>query len=205
MKPNLKSYEALSMQFSATLPLSDELISRVQNVSPPDKDGDSGFFDSYNGHRAYAWVMAYTRNLDKDMRKYRINFNYEAEKGRRLRMAVPRIEQLVEILSSLKETVNFECNVGFKFGKRLKPKPIISLPIKYTESPRMPFDTIQGLHLVKRSGGKPQYEVILEAGSPREIVALTYFTYASNIQKSLPDKILKHGAEIAKEFVTKEK
>jgi len=204
MKPNLKSYHAISMRFFTTLALTDDLISRIQNISPPDEDGDSAFFDSYEGHRVHVWVVKENEGIDKDVRRFRIHFNYEQGRGGRLRKSTPQVEQLLDILSSIEEKMDFDCQVAFEFGKRLKPKPIISLPIKYTESPNMPFDIIQGLRLVKLDDKKWKYDAILEAVTAGTIMANISFSHTSEIQESLANKILEEGAAIAESFVSKE-
>jgi len=204
MKPNLKPHHAISMRFFTTLALTDDLISQIQNISPPDEDGDSAFFDSYEGHRAYVWVIKANKGIDKDIQRFRIHFNYEQGRGGRLRKSTPQVEQLLDILSSIEEKIDFDCQVAFEFGKRLKPKPIISLPIKYTESPNMPFDIIQGLHLVKLGDKKWKYDAILEAVAAGAIMANIFFSHTSEIQESLANKILEEGAAIAESFVSKE-
>ena len=204
MKPNLKSYHAISLEFSTTLTLTDDLISKIQNISPPDKDGDSLFVDSYNGHRAFVWVIGVDKGVDKDIRRFRIEFNYELVRGGKLRKSTPRIEQLFDILSLIEEKMDFDCRVAFTFGKRLKPKSIISLPMKYMELPNMPFDRIQGLHLVKLDGKEKKYDVILEAPAQGIIMENVFFKYIFRIDKSLPDKILREATTISDSFVFKE-
>jgi len=192
------------MHVSTTLTLTGDLISKIQDVSHPDEDGDSVFVDSYDGHRAYVWVIDEDKGSDRDTRRFSIEFTYEARRGARLRQGTPRIEQLIEVLSSTREEGDFDCRVIFEFGKRLKPKPIISLPMRYTESPDMPFDVIQGLHLVKIDDKKWQYDVILEATKAGVIMGNIHFTCTSEIDKALADRILERGTSIADRFVSKE-
>lgn len=201
MKPNLKSYNATSLEFYTTLVLTDELISEIQNISPPDEDGDSLFVDSYKSHRAFVWVIEVDKGLDKGTRRFRVEFNYELGRGRRLRKSTPRIEQLIDILSSIKEKVDLDCRVALEFGKRLKPKPLITLPMKYMDFPDMPFDRIQGLHLVKLDDKETKYEVILEAPVEGIIMENVFFKYTSEVNKSLAGKILGEATTISHRFV----
>jgi len=204
MRPNLKSHHATLVHFDTTLTLTDGLISEIQNVSPPDADGDSPFLDSYDGHRAWVWVIALDKGVKEGVRRFRIEFNYQVRAGGRLSRRIPRIEQLMNILCSIKEKTDFDCRVAFQFGKRLKPRPIIGLPMKYLELPNMPFDRIQGLHLVKFDGSKIKYEVILEAPANGVVVENVLFSYASEIDNSLAGKILVGAATISDKFVLKE-
>jgi len=197
MQPKLKSCNAMVLEFSSTVPLSDEQISKIRNVSRPDKDGDSDFFDSYEGHR----VLAIVRRAKEKTQEYKIEFTYEARTAKRLPKRLPRIRQLVETLCLVKEQLNFECSVVFEFRRNLHPRPIISLPMKYIEAPNMPFDRIQGLHLVKLDGNKTEYDVYLEAPTQGIVFENVEFNYVSSFDESLPDKILTKAKSISDKVV----
>lgn len=200
MQPNLKAHHVNLLEFSTTLSLTDDLISKIRDSSRPDKDGDSVFFDSYRGHRAIAVV----KGINKDIQNFEVEFTYQAVSGGRLSKSFPRIEQLTDVLSSVKEQLNFECSVSFTFGKSLRPRPIISLPMKYIEAPNIPFDRIQGLHLIKLDDGETKYDVFLEAPTQGVLLENVVFKYKSRIARSLADKILLEGTSISDRFVSKE-
>lgn len=200
MQPKLRSCNASVLEFSSTIPLSDEQISKIRDVSHPDKDGDSSFFDLYQGHR----TLAIVREAEEKTQEYKIEFTYVARTARKLSKHTPRISQLVEILSSVKEQLNFECSVIFEFGRKLRPKSIISLPMKYIEAPNMPFDIIQGLHLVKLNGNETKYDVFLEAPSKGILYENVEFNYVSSFDESLPDKILTKAKSISDKIVFRE-
>ena len=73
MQPNLKSYYADSLEFSATLPLPSNLVSKIQDASQTDEDGDSVFLDSYKSHRALAVVIGINR---EDTSNFKVRFAY---------------------------------------------------------------------------------------------------------------------------------
>jgi len=200
MQPKFRSCNAKVLEFSSTVPLSHEQISKIRDVSHPDKDGDSDFFDSYEGHRALAIV----RGAKEEAQEYKIEFTYEARTARRLSKRLPRIRQLVETLCLVKEQLNFECSVIFEFGRNLHPKSIISLPMKYIEAPNMPFDRIQGLHLVKLDGHETKYDVFLEAPTKGIVFENIEFNYVSSFDESLPDKILTEAKSISDKVVFRE-
>ena len=200
MQPNLKSLNAISLEFSATVPLSNEQISKIRDVSHPDKDGDSIFFDSYEGHRSLAIV----KGANKDTKEYEVEFAYEARSQRRLPKRLSRVMQLVETLFLVKEKLNFECTVSFTFGRRLHAKSIINLPNKYIEAPNMPFDRIQGLHLVKLDGNEIKYDVFLEAAAQGVLFENIIFKHTSSFNESLPEKILQEAEIISDRVVFKE-
>lgn len=204
MKPNLKSLNAKLLHFDGAIALTAEIISEIQGVSAPDKDGDCPFVDAYDGHRGWAWVMGTTRQQDRELRNIMIEVNYEPSSGGRLGKRTPRIDQLVEILSSIKEDVDFNCQVNFQFRKRLKPMSIIRLPIKYSDLPNMPFDSVQGLHLVKLDGKETKYEVFLDSTPDGTVILNVFFKYMSAIDPSVAGKILHEATKIASSFVATE-
>jgi len=199
MQPELKQCDAMVLEFSSTVTLSEQQISKIREVARPDKDGDSDFFDSYEGHRALAIV----RGAREEAQRYEIEFVYETRTEKRLSKRLPRIRQLVEVLCLVKEQLNFDCSVAFKFGKNLRPKAIIGLPMKYIEAPNMPFDRIQGLHLVKLDGNKTKYDVFLEAPTQGILFETVEFSYRSPFDESLPDKILTEAKSISDKVVFK--
>jgi hypothetical protein len=200
MQPKLRSCNAIVLEFSSTIPLSDEQISKIRDVAHPDKDGDSSFFDLYQGHR----TLAIVREAEEKIQEYKIEFTYVARTARKLSKRTPRISQLVKILCLVKEQLNFECSVIFEFGRKLRPKSIISLPMKYIEAPNMPFDRIQGLHLVKLNGNETKYDVFLEAPSKGILYENVEFNYVSSFDESLPDKILTKAKSISDKVVFRE-
>lgn len=199
MQLNLKVHNVTSLEFKTGLTLSDDSISKIRSVASPDEDGDSFFVDTYKGHRAFVLV----REIDEDARRFEIEFTYQPLSGGRVLKRIPRIEQLIEILSSIQEPIAFNCEVAFVFGKRLRPRCIISLPMKYIEAPNVPFDRIQGLHLVKLDA-QPKYEIFLEAPARGILGANILFEYTSKVDESLASKILVEAEAISNKFVIKE-
>jgi len=199
MQPNLKLYNVTSLEFKTKLIFNDDLILQIRTIANPDEDGDSFFADTYKGHRAFVRI----REIDKDIRRFEIEFTYVTLGGRRLPKHIPRIEQLIEILASMQEPISFDCEVSFLFGKSLRPRCIISLPMKYIETPNMPFDRIQGLHLIKLDN-QLKYDVFLEAPTTGILMANILFEYKSSVDESLAGKILVEAEAIANKFVIKE-
>jgi hypothetical protein len=204
MKLNLKACDIIELRFLVTLTLSDDLIAQIKEASPPDEDGDSIFVDSYEvdgaKHRAWVWVSM----VNEGTTKFRIDFNYELGKGGRLRKSTPRINKVVGILCSVEEEVDITCQVSFQFGRRRKAKPIIPLPLKLIELPNIPFDEIDGLHLVKRDGKQTKYDVILGVSSGGALTEIIFFDYHSRIREDLADEIIREAVRISNLFILKE-
>jgi len=182
----------------------DELISKVRKVSKPDDEGDSIFIDSYDidgtRHRCWGWVL----EQDKSKRIFSIELNYEAKGGGRIGKKMPRIAQLLDILSSIDNVFEFDCRAYFQYAKRIKPKPVVELPMKLINVPNMPFDRIQGVHLIKLEGNKTKYDVALDTLTNGILIANISFNYRANIQETICDDILKKAVEISNLFVSKE-
>lgn len=205
MQLNLKAFNIVYLRFSSsTMTFTDELISRVRKVSKPDNEGDSIFIDSYDidgiRHLCWGWVL----EQDKGKRVFSIELNYEAKGSGRISKKMPRIAQLFDMLSSIDDVLEFDCRAYFQYAKRTKAKPIVELPLKLVNVPNMPFDRIQGVHLIKLNGNKTEYDVALDILTNGILILNISFNYRANIQEKLCDDILKEAVEISNLFVSKE-
>jgi len=203
MKPNLVAVNALQLKFYAELPLASNLVSEIHKVSKPDQDGDSVFLDSYSterhGHRVIAWVISPTENEVN----YRISFVYGVERAGRPSKRAPKLGDLIDILSNLKQIVEFECEGIFQFRRREDTTSVVSLPLKISQSPIIPFDEIRGLRFVKLEGSKIQYSVILDLTPDGTLYQNVGFSHSDEFSKNLADSILNKAVDISKKFITK--
>lgn len=200
MQINLKAHNVTDLEFLSKITLTADLIAEIHKLSTPDSDGDSSFFDSYENHRALVWVKkADGKTLQSD-----IEFLYQAKKGGRLRKEIPRISQLIDLLSPISQQLAFECTASFSFSKKLRAKSVVHLPQKYLELPDMPFDRIQGMHLVKLDGSETKYHVFLEVPTQGVIIENIVFKYSSKIDSNLANNILAEAVKISDKFVIKE-
>lgn len=210
MRPNLKKYSAKSIHINTEVALTNKIVAKLKRVSFQDEDGDYPFIDAYRNNLSWAWVIDERERPVKGKRSFSIQFNFE--RGgviswdvdiKRLRKSVPRTEQLIDLLSSNGEELDFSCRLDFEFAKNLKPKPMFNLPIKYAESPDYPFDDMCGVHLRKLDGKAIRYEVILEGLGDGKIMITVFFVYKSKMTRDIVERILEEGSRIASAFVTK--
>jgi len=200
MQINLKAHNATELEFSAKITLTTDLIAEIHRISSPDSDGDSPFFDSYENHRALVWV----KKADEKTSQSYIEFLYQARKGGRLSKRLPRISQLIDLVSIINQPLTFECTASFSFSKKSRAKSIVHLPQKYLELPDMPFDRIQGMHLVKLDGSETKYDVFLEVPTQGVIIENIIFKYSSKIHNDLASNILFEAVNISDKFIFKE-
>ncbi len=200
MQINLKAHNAIALEFSAKIILTAESIAEIHKISAPDSDGDNPFFDSYENHRALVWV----KKADEKTFQTEIEFSYQAKKGGRLPKKLPRISQLVDILSPISQELTFECKASFLFSRKLRAKSIIHLPQKYSDLPDMPFDRIQGMHLVKLDGLETKYDVFLEVPAQGVIIENIVFKHRAKIDNMLANNILDEAINISDRFIVKE-
>lgn len=200
MQINLKAHNAIDLTFSTKIILTSELLAEIHKLSPPDSDGDSPFLESYQKHRAWVWVP----KPDEKTLQADIIFTYEAKGGGKLGKKRARISQLVELLSSISKQFTFDCRALFQFSKKLHAKSIVSLPQKSLALPDMPFDIIQGMHLVKLKGSETKYDVFLEVPTQGVIIENIVFEYSSKIDNMLANNILAEAIEISDKFIFKE-
>jgi hypothetical protein len=204
MKPDLVSVNVVNLTFYVELPLSDQLVNDIHEASPPDEDGDSGFFDSYavqrHGHGAIAWVISPATNESE----FRISFNYALAKAERLPKKLPKVEQLIDVLSNIRQEATFNCSVTFQFGKREPASSVVVLPIRISRSATIPFDEVRGIRLVKLEDNKILYSVILDLTSEGALHQNIGFSHSANFSRTLVDDILHKATDISRKFITKE-
>jgi len=203
MKPSLKSLNINVLRFRVRLTLPDDLLTRIQQVAPPDDEGDSLFVDSYKignfNHRTFVWVM---RPRGKSER-HDIGFIFEVGRAGKLNKKAARVDSLVEILSSIKTEMDFQCNATFIFKKRQKVRTLIDLPLKISTFSGLPFDYIEGVNFVKRGDGQEQYGVILDRMLDGELFSNVTFNYKTKFRDSLADDIAGEAVRICDSFVLK--
>jgi len=203
MKPNLIAVKASRLRFYTELPLDDNLVNKVRKVSKPDKDGDSVFLDSYSierhGHRVTTWVIPPPENEVN----YRIYFAYSVGKAGRLSKRAPKLGDLINILSNLKQVVEFQCEGTFQFRRREGTASVVSLPLRISQSPVMPFDEIRGLRLVKLEGRKVQYSVILDLTPDGTLYQNVGFSHSDEFSKTLATSILNKAVDISRKFIVR--
>jgi len=68
----------------------------------------------------------------------------------------------------------------------------------------MPFDRIQGLHLVKLDGSKTKYDIFFEVPSKGILLETVQFKYESTCDELIPDKILVEAGSISSRVVFNE-
>lgn len=204
MKPDLVSVNVVDLSFYVGLPLNDDLVNAIHEAAPPDEDGDSGFLDSYavqrRGHRVIAWVISPAESKGD----FRISFTYTLGKAERLLKKVPKVGQLIDILSNLKREVAFDCSVTFQFGKREPASSVVVLPLRISRLATIPFDEVRGLRFVKLDGNKILYSVILDLTSEGVLRQNIVFSHSSNFSITLADNILRKATDISRKFVSRE-
>jgi len=201
---NLKKFNITELRFVFGTNLTDDLLKKIRSVVPPDKDGDSMFVESYKidnvGHLVAAMV---SKSTGEGI--YNIRVICEKGRGRRLGKGVGSVSKLFEIISSIKEEITVMSTLRLSFGRRQRYKAVISLPIKITDMPKMPYNEIRGIRFVKREGKDFKYDVILDFERNGSLTEVINYIKRTNIKESILEDIIQEGLEISDGFVLKGK
>jgi hypothetical protein len=200
MKPDLKACHAFSMQFNCVTNVSNEIVSAIRASSTHDKDGDFLFIKNYDSTNSWAWVDKPKRSRSQDTYRVKISFYYDLEKEKVPPPGTKSIDELLDILRPCTEQISFDCNIMFEYPKKLKTSTIISIPLKWTDSVEMPFNIIQGLHLVKLENNKRLYDIQLEAFDDGNFGMSLNFNQKLAISEQLADQVLSFATNIARRF-----
>jgi hypothetical protein len=201
---NLKEFNITELRFRFWTNLTSDLLKKIESVVAPDEDGDYMFMESYKidnvGHIVAAVVSKSTGE-----ERYSVRGICEIGGGKRLGKGVVSVSKLLEIMSSIKEEIRVMCWLRLSFGRRQKPKTVISLPINITDMPKALYDVIHGIHFVKRKGKGFKYEVILDLERDGTLTDIIIYDKVMNIKESFWEDIIQEGIEISDGFVLRGK
>ena len=202
MQPHLKQYNITDMHISFTLTLPVNVVSEIKRISTPDEENDSIFLDTYKvgnaKYRAWCWF----RKKQKDNETCEIELNYEIGSAR-IPKGIPSIADLIGSLSSIEESVDLDCRVGFSFTKRDKMKSIMPLPLKIIDSPNMPFDDISAVILTKKDSEWGDYSVMLGVIASGRLTEMIFFNLQTQINDKLIDEVIERVTSISDKFIVK--
>lgn len=205
MKPDFKSLSIVEIDLSAKVVLTDTIIEQIRIASPPDKDGDSIFYDYYKVENNVHVGWSVISSPAKDNKTCRFALYYQLGGFGRHKKNMPSISQALKILSSVNDPVELGCLSRFEFGKRYKAKTILSLPLILSESPNLPFDEIRGLHFSKVEERRSEYDIILDRDRDGRLTETVAFRHTTKIGDALVEDIISKAVEISTKFVFKEK
>jgi hypothetical protein len=200
MDINLKSHNLTDLSFWTKITLTEHLAAEIAKVSKPDSEGDYGFHESYEKHRALAWVF---KPDDKTFISD-VGFMYEVRKGGKKAKSKSSVSKLISLLSTLDLQLTFDCRAAFQFSKKQRVKSIVPLPQKPLDLPNVPFDRIQGMHLVKLDGTEIKYDVFLESQTRGSLAENILFKHSAKFNNNLANSILKRAVEISDKFILKD-
>lgn len=205
MKIDLKSLSIDEIRVFGNLDLNNDYIQQIRTASPPDKDGDSVFWDvSTEKNNKYSIILIISP-IKKDSTVHKLSLHCHRGKVSKKTKTTPLIEEALGILSHIDKSVEFTCFVGFVFAKRDKVKPLINLPLILSTSSILPFSEVRGFHLAKLKDKKSIYDVILDLDTHGTINETIFFKDEIKIKDSLVNDLINKATEISERFVTREK
>lgn len=203
--PNFKLHSISELRFSAKISIPNEIAQQIKQISPPDKDHDSTFYEKYGtGNSSYIGVSTITEPTKKDQ-PHRFIVHYHKSNIKLPTRKYAKIGQLVEILSVLSMPVEFGCLLIFSFSKRDKVKTIIELPLVVSKSPNSLLSEVRGLHFAKTDGKKSIYEVIIDHTEDNQLFETVAFNHSVAISGELVNSIIYKAVEISNRFIFREK
>jgi len=200
---SLKSENVIAFQFDTTLMLNDDVIKRVKELSPPDKSGGSLFEEIQEINTEKYESFASVGRTKKNNGKYEVTIAVTPSRRRQIKERAS-VSQLIEILSTIKEKLDFDCRILLRLRRSKGLNPIINLPLRLSESVDLAFNEIHGIHLVKKNNeGDIIYHVILDTAPKSALRESISFIHSGNFSETIIDEILKEALKISKLFVVR--
>ncbi len=204
---DLKSNSISGFWFSTTLLLPDDVVRRIRELSPADKDGDSIFQEEQEAPNGKLIVFAVVSRVGKSDNKFSIHLSYHprrrARSAKKSTKTMPSVSNLLGVLSALQEETKFECRLISQFKKTSKAIPILKLPLKLTDFPGSVFGEIHGIHFVSRNGTDLTH-TILDTSPDGTLLESIDFSYSKQFHQSIAEEILGRAIELSNLYVAKE-
>jgi len=204
---DLKGNSISNFVFSTTLVLPDDVIRRIRELSPADKDGDSVFQEEQEAPNGKLMVFALVSPVGKSDGKFSIQLSYHprrrARSTKKSTKTMPSVSNLLGVLSALQGETKFECRLISEFKRTSKATPILKLPLKLTDFPGSVFGEIHGIHFVSRNGTDLTH-IILDTSPDGTLVASIICNYSKQFHQSIAEEILGRAIELSNLYVAKE-
>ncbi len=188
--------------------LPQDCLQRVRRASVPDEEGDSCFWEQFKGYHGLAIVAPEASQDDASEQTQgettvALAFLYQRGTGEKPESVggMPKIGSLIDILSSYALESAIACSARFVYPKRIKPKPVVKLPLECLQSPDMPFDSIHGVRLVKHEGKAVKYNAVVDLDHGELMATIGYRT-GGPIDAGLLGRAAAVAAEISAKLVT---
>jgi len=152
-RPNLKENNIDSLEFSAKLELGKELNNLIKEKGT--LIGQAYVFaESYTIARAkhtFTIQFVFSRTFSTESRKTvletEVTFKFLSAPG----VKVPKVafspNDIIGALNKIEAMHSFRCYLTYEYKRQDKRKFVVALPIKISESPIFPFETIDGISM----------------------------------------------------------
>jgi hypothetical protein len=151
-KPNLKESNIDTLEFSTKLELGTELNNLIKEKATMIGPTTYLFAESYTLSRAkhtfkiqVDFTKAFSIKSKKTVQATEIDFKFLLTPRVNVPKSVSNPNDIIGVLNKIKKDHTFSCYVTYDYKKQDKRKFILSLPIKISESPIFPFETVDGV------------------------------------------------------------
>ncbi len=163
-------------------------------MTPPDADGDCMFEQVYRGVSGSAMVTPQNDSAGAlEVPRSYIGFAFRSVVPSPYWEQERSIDGLVRLLEPLGLEDDFDCQLSYWYSGRRRVRPVVALPARLPESAALPFDSIEGVRVVKREGKKIRYSAVIDLDPPRGFVVNLQFGLRAVLNSAVAEKVIELG------------
>ena len=199
MNPDLRKFHISNLSFYTSCIIPEEIRNNIKQLSPP-SDRISRFFDVYVHNRITHRCFLTIEFENEETGDSFISFEYQVRPTKKLPRKTPRIPDIINDLCVVKGEHDFDCYSIIGYPKTEKQKFIFHLPLKISESSKMPINTIDGFSVKGKVESQDYSALFLVDGSGGHHLTL-HFKKQYSFSQSLPNNIISDTNKISSALV----
>jgi hypothetical protein len=199
MNPDLRKSHISNLSFDTSYVIPKEVRNKIERLSPPINQM-SRFFDVYVHNRITHRCIVTIQFPKRDTDKSTINFEYQTRPSKKLPKKIPRIRDIIDDLCAVKGEHDFTCYSIVEYPKKEKRKFVVHLPLKISESSKMPINSISGLSVEGIVESQEYHSLLMVAPSGDHNLTL-FFKKKYSFSESLPNDIISDMNKIVNTLV----
>jgi len=199
MNPDLRKFHISNLSFYTSCIIPEEVRNNIKRLSPP-RNRMSRFYDVYVYNRITHRCILTIEFKNEDTGNSSINFEYQVRPTKKLPKKIPRIPDIIDDLCVVKGEHDFNCFSVIEHPKTEKKKFIFHLPLRISESSKMPINSIDGFSVMGKVESQ-EYSSLMLVDAIGGHNLTVHFKKKYSLSRSLPNNIISDTNTIADALV----
>lgn len=171
-------------------PLDASLVPSIEELVPPDEEGDFEFLQHFSVSRnKQHWYAIITK---EDQKSTQLTIKVTCGRGTvKSTKPLPPVSDLLLLLAKIAPgPVAMECNIRFNFKRSRRLHTVVTLPMRVSSHPMAPFTELRGIHVHAEGTEAPAIDAVIDTDDGDDLSEMLFFTAPFVFSPSTPDEIV---------------